>query len=387
MATQFSTQFLNTNNFTELADKVEANRGNLLSRCQQALRQNLFTNRSQFHPRSVANLANVEVDALINFLRYPIGEANRNTAWDHGDFLCSQGLSSQSVFALGQANFEFFYTIAGTEPKINECLVLFLNSMLEGYYNSREKLILNEQESFRMAFQMALDYSNSQMQAARQAVQDAVEASYRNVIMAQENERRRISRELHDEAGQALIGLHMNLENLLKENTTDQLSRRETVEKAITMTDNVFKGIRRMAYNLRPPMLDLMGINLAIKQLCREFADLTHLPVNYSGVELPTLADEYAITIYRVAQEALTNIQKYAEAKHVLVKLSLNEDKIQIMIRDDGKGFDANNVQKGLGLVGMQERIRLLNGEFNIESIRGKFTRINVVLPLILKTV
>ncbi len=384
----------------------------MISRCQQALRKNLFTNRSQLHPRSVANIANLEADSLINFLRNtelmgafhtePMGTFHpANTGQEHtelkgtshtelmgtfhGDFLCRQGLGSQSVFALGRVHSEFIYSIVGNDLNVIELLSPFLSSMLEGFFTAREKLILDEQESFRMAFQMALDYSNSQTQAARQAVQDAVEASYRSVILAQENERRRISRELHDEAGQALIGLHMNLENLLKDSTPDQLSKRETVEKAITMTDNVFKGIRRMAYNLRPPMLDLMGINLAIKQLCREFADLTHRPVNYVGVELPTLADEYAITIYRVTQEALTNIQKYAEAKHIWVKLSLNQNKIELMIKDDGKGFDVNNIEKGIGLAGMQERLRLLNGEFNIESSRSKFTRINVVLPLIIK--
>ena len=362
--------------------KANAGRGDLISGCQGALRKKLFTNRSQLHPRSVAGIATQDADVLIGFISNPATPVK-----EHGTYLCNQGLSSESVFALSQAHFEFYYAVVGNDRQIHELFTNFQSMMLEGFFNTREKLILNEQESFRMAFQMALDYSSSQVQAARQAVQDAIEASYRNVILAQENERRRISRELHDEAGQALIGLHMNLENLLKEDASEDTFKRRTVEKAIALTDNVFKGIRRLAYNLRPPMLDLLGVNLAIKQLCLEFAEQTHLAVNYVGIEIPSLADEYAITVYRVAQESLTNIHKYANSKHVWVKLGRNEEKITLMVKDDGKGFAIDTVKKGLGLVGMQERLRLLNGEFNIESVRGKYTRIDVVLPLVLKIV
>ena len=363
-----------------LVERAEANRGELVSRCQQALRQHLFTNRTEIHPRNLAVIASQAADGLINFLWDPAfsGQA-------HGAFLCNQGLSSRSVFGLSRAYREFIFSLWSSNQEIVDLSDGFLREMLEGFFLAREKKNLDEQESFRLTFQLALNNSTAQIQEARKAVQDATEASYRNIILAQEEERRRISRELHDEAGGALTGIRMNLENVLHDTKIDRSTRREYLEKAIVSTDNVLKEIRSLAYNLRPPVLDLLGIHLTIKQLCRDFSDQTKLTISYSGVELPPLADEVAITIYRVVQEALTNIFKHAKAKHVWVKLALSEKTIELLIKDDGRGFDTENAHRGLGLMGMQERLRLLNGSFKVESIKGKSSQISVQLPLVLK--
>ena len=132
------------------------------------------------------------------------------------------------------------------------------------------------------------------------------------VVFAQEEERRRISRELHDEAGQTLVGLRFSLDNVYRELPADLDSLRRRMEKALALTDQTLNRLRQLAYDLRPPMLDLIGVNLGIKELCREFSDQTGIKVEYSGVELEGLPDEVSISLYRFAQEALTNVAKHA---------------------------------------------------------------------------
>jgi signal transduction histidine kinase len=375
-------QIFATNQNGALLEKVQSHRGELISLFQRALRKYLFTNRSEVHPRSLADIAVKEADALILFLGNP-GSSGK----DHGAAICQIGLSSQTVFGLIRAQSEFFYLIIGNEPDVMNILSTYQASMLNGFFEEREKIITDQQESFRLAFQMALNRSKIEKDEARSDAQKATESNYRNIILAQEEERRRISRELHDEAGQALIGIHMSLENILNDSPTMDQEKRQRIEKTVELTDDALKEIRALAYSLRPPVLDLLGIHLTIKQLCLDFSEKSKLNIIYAGIELPVLADELAITIYRVVQEALTNIAKHAHAKHVSVKLGFSsEGIIQLTVRDDGKGFDPRAQTKGIGLTGIRERLRLLNGSLDIDSVKGKFSQLTVFLPLVSKT-
>jgi len=209
--------------------------------------------------------------------------------------------------------------------------------------------------------------------------------SYRNIITAQEEERRRISRELHDEAGQAMVGIRMSLESL-NTNVSGNPEFINGIEKAMFWTDSAMQKIRSLAYSLRPPVLDLLGINLAIKQLCIDFSEQTGLIISYSGAETPLLSDELAISIYRIVQEALTNIVKHAMAKHAWVTLSYTRVIIKLSILDDGQGFDPKTIQAGMGLEGMQERSHLLGGKMQIESSRGRPALLKFSFPITLKT-
>ena len=366
------------NNLNLLAEQMEACRIELVNRYEQTLRKNLFMNRIELRPRDLKQIAAQEADALFNFLRNSFESAEQ-----HGIELCQIGLSSQTVFALLQTQWLFLATLENIHT-IQEVASIYRMKVLEGFIAEHNELILTEQENIRTAFQIALNRVNIEIQEAQAVAQKTIEMSYRNIITAQEEERRRISRELHDEAGQAMVGIRMSLENL----NTSLYGNPELIngiEKAMFWTDSAMQKIRSLAYSLRPPVLDLLGINLAIKQLCIDFSEQTGLIISYSGIETPILGDELAISIYRIVQEALTNIVKHAGAKHAWVTLNYTRVIIKLNILDDGQGFDPENIQTGMGLEGMQERSHLLGGKMQIESSRGRPALLKFSFPISLK--
>ena len=201
------------------------------------------------------------------------------------------------------------------------------------------------------------------------------------MLFRSEEERRKISRELHDAAGQAMVGIRMSLENL-KSGLDGNAEQQTKLQKTINLTENAMLQIRALAYSLRPPMLDLLGVHLSIKQICVELADQTGLIINYSGKEIPYSSSELSISLYRIVQEALTNVVKHARARHVWVMLKPGRNLIELTIKDDGIGFDLKNIQPGMGLENMRERIRLLKGEMKIESQPGKLTLFKFTFPV-----
>jgi signal transduction histidine kinase len=366
---------------TSLVNCVLVNRADLVRRCRSALRKSLFTNRIEIRPGNEVDIAEKVAQALIDFLT-----SVPPLAREHGIALSEWGLSSESVFGLNQAHWDFFTFHFEHGADFLDLMVLYGNIVLEGYVDGREKMIRREQENIRTAFEITINRSNAKILEAQSEAQKATELSYRRVIMAQEEERRRISRELHDEAGQALIGINMSLENLVSDLPDFPSEKRERIEKAIYWTDQALQEIRSLAYSLRPPMLDLLGINLTIKQLCFDFSNQTGLIIRYTGEELPPLSDELSISLYRLVQEALTNVVKHAHAKHAWVKLRLAKSEIELSILDDGRGFDQANIQAGIGLNGMEERLKLLNGRKQIETATERSTLLKFFLPLIPKT-
>jgi signal transduction histidine kinase len=140
-----------------------------------------------------------------------------------------------------------------------------------------------------------------------------------------------------------------------------------------------------LAHDLRPPGLDAFGLNVALDGLCHDFAKRTGLSVVYEGVEMPELRTAVALSIYRLVQEALTNIAKHAGARSAVVNLFCSGDSLHLSIIDDGKGFtfDANNYRSsGIGLVNMQERADLLGGTLEIDTAPGKGTRLTAHIPI-----
>jgi signal transduction histidine kinase len=365
-------------NLILLAEQMEACRVELVNRYEQTLRKNLFMNRIELRPRDLKQIAAQEADALFNFLRNSFESAEQ-----HGIELCQIGLSTQTVFALLQTQWLFLATMENIHA-LQDVASIYRMKVLAGFAAEHDELILTEQENIRTAFQIALNRVNIEIQEAQAVAQKTIEMNYRNIITAQEEERRRISRELHDEAGQAMVGIHMSLENL-NTNLSGNPELIEGIQKAMYWTDSAMQKIRSLAYSLRPPVLDLLGINLAIKQLCIDFSEQTGLIISYSGAETPILSDELAISIYRIVQEALTNIVKHARAKHAWVTLNYTRVIIKLNILDDGQGFDPENIQTGMGLEGMQERSHLLGGKMQIESARGSPALLKFSFPISLK--
>jgi signal transduction histidine kinase len=202
----------------------------------------------------------------------------------------------------------------------------------------------------------------------------------RQIVSAQENERHRISRELHDEAGQALVGLRFSLDSAYREMPKGYPKIRKRMKQSLTLVDQTLSRLRNLAYELRPPMLDLMGIYLSIKQLCQDFSEQTGIRVRYSGCVLDGLEDEISISLYRFVQEALTNAAKHARATKIQVVLNYLDGVIVASVRDDGQGI-SETWEPGLGLTGIKERFDFLGGQLEIGPGMPKGTLIQIRLP------
>ena len=210
----------------------------------------------------------------------------------------------------------------------------------------------------------------------------------RQLFSAQEQERQRVSRDLHDEAGQALTALKISLE-LIKSDFGDQPGElQQRIAEAVSLTEETMEQIRLLARGLRPPELDALGLDAAIESFCRDFSARTQLALDYDGVDLPTLREGVAISLYRILQEALTNVAKHADARRVRVVLLSEDDTVCLTVQDDGRGFDVHAVesssgrQRGNGIVGMRERLKLIGGALELDPKVGEGTRLVARVPL-----
>ena len=204
----------------------------------------------------------------------------------------------------------------------------------------------------------------------------------RHLLKAQEEERKRISRELHDEAGQGLMVLRLHL-GMLAHGTDPEISRK--VEEAMEMLDRTIGDLRRLIARLSPRVLDELGLLAAIRKEARELSKSTgvkahlDLPEHLEGVD-----HDVEVAVYRSVQEALNNIAKHAQAKEFLIRLDVEDGCIRVRVEDDGIGFKRNSGSapgKSFGLVGMRERIAALAGSVRVQSREGRGTRVKVIVP------
>ncbi|MBK9745674.1 MAG: HAMP domain-containing protein [Chloroflexi bacterium] len=206
------------------------------------------------------------------------------------------------------------------------------------------------------------------------------------VVSAQEDERQRISRELHDETGQALTSLLVQLKIL--DNCTTLEEAQVQVAGIRQLTQRTLHEVRRLAADLRPAALDDLGLISALEGYIDNYASKSGLQVDFQprGMEQERLPRDMEIVLYRVIQESLTNILRHANAKTVSVIVERQPAQLHLSIVDDGCGFDIESVRsaknRGLGLLGMQERIELLGGTLTLASEPGRGTRLEVVLLL-----
>jgi len=203
------------------------------------------------------------------------------------------------------------------------------------------------------------------------------------VILAQENERQRIARELHDSTSQSLTSLLVGLQNIKQSPTqADIITRVDDLRGVVATT---LDEIRNISWRLRPSALDDLGLVSAVENFVHEYIARHHIPteVSFVGIE-KRLAPEIETTIYRIIQEGLTNIARYAQAKTVSLVITCKADKIKIIIEDDGIGFNPGMVlqhKNSLGLRGIKERAGLLGGSLRIESAAGQGTSLYIELP------
>ena len=198
--------------------------------------------------------------------------------------------------------------------------------------------------------------------------------SLRRVVQAQELERRRLARELHDETGQALTSILLGLKSL-EERFDDPESRAATGELR-ELVVSTLQDVRRLAVELRPSALDDFGLVAALERLTTSFAEQSGIAVDFqTSLAGERLSGEVETALYRIVQESLTNVLKHARARHVSILLARTSGTIKAVIEDDGQGFDpAEGSLEGFGLVGMRERLALLGGRLQVESGAGAGT-------------
>ena len=206
--------------------------------------------------------------------------------------------------------------------------------------------------------------------------------SLRRVVEAQELERRRLARELHDETGQALTSILLGLK-ALEEKLDDEGSRAAAAElRELVVT--TLQDVRRLAVELRPSALDDFGLVAAVERLSASFSDQTGIEIDFeTALGDERLPAEVETALYRIVQESLTNVVKHARARRISILLARRNGAIKAVIEDDGQGFDpAASPSAGFGLVGMRERLALLGGRLEVESSGDTGTTIAAEVPV-----
>jgi two-component system sensor histidine kinase NreB len=206
-------------------------------------------------------------------------------------------------------------------------------------------------------------------------VEDELKMMMKQVLNVQEEERKRFSRELHDGIGQSMFALLIQLDRMISVQENSEL------EKLRRNVSTVIEEVRSLAWELRPSVLDDLGVAPAIRTYIENFTQHFAIRIHFESNLRNRLDVQIETTIYRIIQEALTNISKYADVSEATVKLIETEAQIEVQIYDEGNGFSRELVKKGVGLFSMDERARGIGGSLEIGSEPGKGTRVVLIAP------
>jgi PAS domain S-box-containing protein len=224
-------------------------------------------------------------------------------------------------------------------------------------------------------------------EALRQSEERLRSLSY-ELMKAQENERIRISKELHDEWGQCLALLKHRMRSIQKEFFEKSSSGHQGCEEAMQFADEIIEGIRRLSRDLSPSILEDLGLSSALRWLAGNFAEQYSIPTSFDVDDIDDLFPQEAQrNLYRISQESLTNIAKHSDAGHVSFAVKKNEKTVSLIVQDDGNGFDLAGFRArepslgGLGLTAMEERAYRLGASFEVKSKVGGGTRILLTIP------
>jgi signal transduction histidine kinase len=241
-----------------------------------------------------------------------------------------------------------------------------------------------------LADQAGLAIENVQLLDATQKHREELQSLSAQLINAQEAERIRISRELHDQMGQALTAMSINLAAVEKELPPEVApTTRERLAETHWLADRTLEQVRQLSFDLRPSMLDDLGLVPTLRWYVNRYAQMLNIEAEFEAMDLEErLPAEMETVLYRVAQEALTNIARHAEANKVHIRLERKKAQVRAFIEDDGQGFDVKEVagrqvpERGMGLLGMRERVASLGGKFSIRSRPGRGTRLTIEIPI-----
>ena len=233
--------------------------------------------------------------------------------------------------------------------------------------------------------------SNAQLHASLVEKEAVRQALLEALVRAQEDERARLARELHDGAGQTLTSLLVRLKVLEKQQKDERL--RENVSDLCEATSGIIEQVRGVSYRLRPSALEEFGLDLALRSLVQDMTEPSEIEVDYNlSLREKRLPFEIESTLYRIAQECMTNVLRHAQATQVAVELFSLPYAICLRVEDNGIGFDPNEMGNGrkrprLGLIGLQERAEMLGGSLVVKSAPGAGTSVQVRIPLEMESV
>lgn len=253
-------------------------------------------------------------------------------------------------------------------------------------------LELNLEITQRKAVEEALKKSErhySQLLVQSDRLQEQLRRLSRQILSAQEEERKKISRELHDVIAQTLTGINIRLATLKKEASINTKGLNRNIARTQRQVEKSVHIVHRFARELRPAVLDDLGLLPALHAFMKLFTERTGVRTNLTTfAEIEMLDSNRRTVLFRVAQEALTNVGRHAEATSVEVTIQKQANIISMKIQDDGKSFDVEQAfrarrRRRLGLLGMRERLEMVNGNLNIDSSVGKGTLIEARIPLV----
>jgi signal transduction histidine kinase len=211
----------------------------------------------------------------------------------------------------------------------------------------------------------------------------------RDIFRIQEEERRRIARELHDETSQTLASITANLEAATNMLPAGADKTKAILKKAQTLSVSVLDEVDKFIYELRPTLLDDLGLVAAIRWLAESNLEAAGVAVNFKTIGRERrLPSQLETTLFRVIQEVVSNIARHAHARNTMITLHFKKGIIGVSIKDDGRGFNVEEAitskerPRGLGLLGMKERVEIFNGTLNIRTRPGSGTEIDIKIPL-----
>ena len=251
----------------------------------------------------------------------------------------------------------------------------------EGPFLAEERDLINS-----LADSLSSYLNRRRAELALREAHERMQALSQQLMEVQESERRRLALDLHDEIGQALTVVKMNLQTIQRSGDTSDIA--VLLKDSSTVIDQTLQYVRDLSLELRPSLLDDLGLVPAVRWYLSRQAERAGWKVDVQADESLSPPQSVAIACYRVIQEAVTNIIRHSNATSVSVSLRLHESDLVVLIRDNGRGFEVQQALaeatrgQSMGLLGMQERIRILNGSFSIESNPGRGTEVRVRVPL-----
>lgn len=307
--------------------------------------------------------------------------------------------SQVEVEKLSQRNATITMHLQQVENQINELPVAEVKTAYEAALNAQQRLVgmrgqleklqsdqhhLDRYLSTLRKIQQALDGGVS-ISGGKSVSSDSKLANAEMMIQAQETERQRLSRQMHDGPAQALSNFILQTEIAMRLFEVDQEKAREELSQLKGAASTTFQQVRDFIFDLRPMMLDDLGLAPTIKRYCNTFREKHKIEVVVSITGNERRLESYLeVMIFRSLQELLNNIAAHSQASQAKVHLDMGADRIQLMVEDDGKGFDPDGMrlgEKGMGLKVIRERAEMLGGECVVDSALGQGVRVTITLP------